>query len=145
MHQRFTDFITGITVCYKYIQRIKATEMTELGLKGSHGIYLFFLHHNPEGLTASQLCRLCSEDKAATSRGLAALQKMGYIQTDEKKYRSNILLTDAGHTVAQKIDHVVEQWVTFGGAKLTDEEREDFYQSLKIIAQSLQAHYDKLS
>lgn len=143
MLQRFTDFITGITVCYKHIQRIKASEMTELGLKGTYGIYLFFLHHNPDGLTASQLCQLCSEDKAATSRGLAALQEMGYIQTEPKKYRSKILLTDTGHAVAEKIDTIIEQWVTFGGAKLTDEERESFYHALKIIAQSLKTHYEK--
>lgn len=143
MLQRFTDFITGITVCYKHIQRIKATEMTELGLKGTYGIYLFFLHHNPDGLTASQLCQLCSEDKAAVSRGLAVLQDMGYIQTEAKKYRSKILLTDTGHAVAETIDTIVEQWVTFGGAELTDEERESFYYALKIIAQSLKTHYEK--
>lgn len=143
MLQRFTDFITGITFCYKHLQRVKTTEMTELGLKGTYGMYLFFLHHNPDGLTASQLCQLCCEDKAATSRGLAALQEMGYIQTEPKKYRSKILLTDTGHTVAEKIDTIVEQWVTFGGAELTDEERESFYHALKIIAQSLKEHYER--
>lgn len=145
MLQRFMDFIIGISVCYKHIQRIKATEMTEFGLKGAHGIYLFFLHHNPDGLTASQLSQLCGEDKAATSRGLAVLQEKGYIQTDEKKYRSNIRLTESGIEIAKKVDTIAEQWVTFGGDQLTNEERAAFYHSLKIISESLQKHYDGLS
>ena len=33
MIQRFDAFVSGITSCYKYIQRIKAMEMTEFGLK----------------------------------------------------------------------------------------------------------------
>ena len=87
MIQRFQAFVTGITVCYKYIQRIKSAEMTEFGLKGTHMMCLFFLHHQPEGLTAAQLCQLCAEDKAAISRTLATLQKNGYILAGEKKYR----------------------------------------------------------
>lgn len=145
MLQRFMDFITGITVCYKHIQRIKSTEMTEFGLKGAHGIYLFFLHHNPDGMTASQLSQVCGEDKAATSRALAILQEKGYIQTDEKKYRSNIRLTDSGHAIAEQIDRIAEQWVSLGGDNLTEEERESFYRALKIIAESLQKHCDELS
>lgn len=135
----------GVSICYKHIQRIKATEMTEFGLKGAHGIYLFFLHHNPDGLTASRLSQLCGEDKAATSRGLAILQEKGYIQTDEKKYRSNIRLTESGLEIAEKIDQIVEQWVALVGNQLTEKERAAFYHSLKIIAESLQKHYDGLS
>ena len=59
MLQRFETFVTGITTCYKCIQRIKSMEMTEFVLKGAHLMCLFFLHHNPEGLTAAQLCQLC--------------------------------------------------------------------------------------
>jgi hypothetical protein len=75
MNRRFQSFVTGITVCYKYIQRIKTLEMTEFGLKGAHVMCLFFLHQNPEGLMAAQLCQLCAEDKAAISRTLAVLQQ----------------------------------------------------------------------
>lgn len=54
MIQRFADFLTGITVCYKYIQRIKSAEMTELGLKGTHVACMFYLNHNPGGLTEEE-------------------------------------------------------------------------------------------
>ena len=95
MLNRFGAFVTGITACYKYIQRIKTQEMAELGLKGTHMPCLFFLSQNPEGMTAAQLCHLCDEDKAAISRTLAELETKGYLRTQTmsgKKYRAVVLL-----------------------------------------------------
>lgn len=137
MLQRFEAFVTGITVCYKYIQRIKSMEMTELGLKGTHAMCLFFLHHNPQGLTAAQLCQLCAEDKAAISRTLVCLQGKGYIRTGEKKYRFPLRLTEAGAHVAQQLDAQICQWVSFGGDGLSDEERSTFYKALSHISGNL--------
>lgn len=137
MLRRFEDFVTGITVCYKYIQRIKSLEMTEFGLKGTHVMCLYFLHHHVEGLTAAQLCQLCAEDKAAVSRTLAALQEKGFIVTGEKKYRAALRLTETGEAVAQRVDALIERWVDCGGDGLTDEERAVFYSALDHIAGNL--------
>ena len=93
MLQRFQSFVTGVTQCYKSIQKIKATEMTEFGLKGTHVMCLFYLSQHPEGLTAAQLSQMCAEDKAAISRTLAVLQERDYIQAGEKKYRAPLCLT----------------------------------------------------
>lgn len=138
MIQRFQSFVTGITVCYKYIQKIKSTEMTEFGLKGAHVMCLFFLHHNPDGLTPVQLTELCAEDKAAISRNIAFLQQKGYIAEGEKRYRAKVRLTDAGRVIAEKIDELIEQWVTFGGDGLSEEDRATFYAVLGAIAGNLQ-------
>ena len=100
MLQRFQSFVTGVTLCYKSIQKIKATEMTEFGLKGTHVMCLFFLSQHPEGLTAAQLSQMCAEDKAAISRTLAVLQEKGYIQAGEKKYRAPLRLTPAGQALS---------------------------------------------
>ena len=137
MLQRFESFVTGITVCYKYIQRIKSLEMTELGLKGAHAMCLFFLHHNPQGLTAAQLCQLCAEDKAAISRTLVYLKEKGYLHTGEKKYRFPLRLTEAGVRVARQLDSQICQWVGFGGDGLSDEERSVFYKALAHISGNL--------
>ncbi len=137
MIERFQSFVTGITICYKYVQRIKSAEMTEFGLKGTHVMCVFFLYHHPEGLTAAELCQLCAEDKAAISRTLATLQSKGYIQSGEKKYRAKITLTDSGVVLAKKVDTVIEQWVGFGSAGLEEEEREIFYHTLELISGNL--------
>lgn len=144
MIHRFQDFLTGITVCYKYIQRIKNAEMTEFGLKGTHVACMFYLHHNPDGLTAAQLCHLCAEDKASISRIVSELRSRGYIrQSSEKNYRAPLRLSEAGEEIAQKMIPLIESWVGIGGDGLSEEQREVFYQSLALIAGNLHAKLDE--
>ena len=142
--ERFQAFVTGISVCYKYIQKIKSLEMTEFGLKGAQAMFLFFLHSHPEGLTAAQLSQLCAEDKAAVSRSLASLLEEGYIVSDEKKYRSRIRLTQRGEEVACRIDQMIERWVESGGDGLTEPDRDVFYSSLELIANNLRGKIGEL-
>ena len=143
MIQRFDAFVSGITSCYKYIQRIKSLEMTEFGLKGTHVMCLYYLRQNPAGLTASQLCGLCAEDKAALSRAVTELRSRGYITSlSEKAYRAMLTLTSAGQEIARKFDNLIEGWVTAGGDGLTDEERSDFYKTLSAIAENLRTRIE---
>ena len=143
MLKRFQSFVSGITICYKYIQRIKSVEMTEFGLKGTHVMCLFFLWQNPEGLTAAQLSQLCVEDKAAISRTLAVLNEKEYICSEGKKYRAEIRLTEKGLEVTRKLEELIEQWVGFGGDGLTDEERTVFYRALGKISANLKGGIER--
>jgi DNA-binding MarR family transcriptional regulator len=146
MIQRFDAFVSGITSCYKYIQRIKSMEMTEFGLKGTHVMCLYYLRQNPAGLTASQLCGLCAEDKAAISRTVSELRSQGYITSlSQKAYRAMLTLTSAGQEIARKFDHLIEGWVTTGGDGLSDEERSDFYKVLSTIADNLRSRIESES
>ena len=137
MKDRFEAFITGMTVCYKYIQRIKSMEMTELGLKGTHVTCLFYLSNHPGGLTAAQLCQLCAEDKASISRTVADLRSRGYIGTSEKHYRESLRLTPEGEQAAAQMQPLIDRWVRAGGDGLTEEQRECFYKSLDVISNNL--------
>ena len=137
MIDRFQAFVSGITICYKYIQKIKTMEMTEFDLKGTHVMCIFYIRHSREELTAAQLCQLCAEDKAAISRTLVTLQEKGYVETGEKKYRAQIKLTEKGEKLASQIDGIIEQWVGFGGDGLTEEERNSFYHALDLISSNL--------
>ena len=143
MIQRFDAFVSGITSCYKYIQRIKSMEMTEFGLKGTHVMCLYYLRQNPAGLTASQLCGLCAEDKAAISRTVSELKTRGYITTlSEKAYRAMLTLTAAGQEVARKFDRLIEGWVNTGGDGLSEAERSDFYKTLSTITENLRTRIE---
>lgn len=143
MNQRFQNFLTGITVCYKYIQRIKNAEMTEFGLKGTHVACIFYLNHNPEGLTSAQLCALCAEDKASISRTVAFLREKGFIEpSGSKSYRAPLRLTDAGQEVAKQMEPVIEEWVGIGGIGLSDEQRASFYDTLALIADNLRSELE---
>ena len=137
MMREFEAFVTGITICYKFIQKIKMLEMTEFDLRGADMMCIYFLRRHPEGLTASQLSQLCTEDKGAISRTVATLQEKGLIATGEKKYRVPLYLTEAGAEIAQKVDEMVKRWVTFGSDGLSDEKRAAFYQTLDQISHNL--------
>lgn len=144
MIQRFEAFLTGITVCYKYIQRIKNAEMTELGLKGTHVACLFYLHHHADGLTSAQLCSLCCEDKATISRIVADLRGRGYIQqTSGKNYRMPLRLTEAGTAIAKQMDPLIESWVGVGGEGMSEQQREVFYESLSTISENLRSKLER--
>ena len=143
MINRFQAFVSGITICYKYIQKIKTMEMTEFGLRGTHVMCIFYIYHNEEDLTAAQLCQLCAEDKAAISRTLVTLQEKGYVEAGAKKYRAHIKLTEEGRILAKKIDGLIEQWVDCGGDGLTEEERNSFYFALNLISSNLREKLNK--
>lgn len=136
MLQRFESFVMGITSCYKYIQRIKAMEMEEYDLKGTHVMCLYFLHHH-DGLTAAELCRLCAEDKAAISRALATLREREYVCSEGKTYRAKWCLLPEGLKIAAHVDDLIAQWVALGGSGLSEEDRAAFYKTLGIIGDNL--------
>ena len=144
MIQRFQDFLSGITVCYKFIQRIKNAEMTEFGLKGTHVACMFYLNHTPEGLTSAQLCSLCADDKASISRTVAYLRQRGYIEAGSgRAYRTPLRLTEAGEEIARQMDPIIEEWVSIGGVGMTDEQRASFYDTLSLIADNLRKELEK--
>ena len=141
MKERFEAFITGVTVCYKYIQRIKNMEMTELGLKGTHLTCLFFL--SQQNYTAAQLCQLCAEDKASISRTVANLRARGYIAPSEKQYKAPLRLTEEGRKTASQLEPLIQRWVLQGGDGLTEQQRDVFYECLDIISANLRRKLEK--
>lgn len=140
MIHRFDDFVTGITVCYKYIQKIKSMEMEGFGLKGAHVMCLCYLHNNPDGLTAAQLSTMCAEDKAAISRTISELRAQGYVVSgSEKSYRAPLLLTESGEALYQNMLPIIEEWVSAGGDGLTAKGRTEFYAGLTLISDNLKS------
>ncbi len=142
MIQRFEKFTTGITRIYKSIQKIKKHKMSTLGLKGTHVMCLYYLSRHSEGLTASKLCQLCSEDKAGISRILADLEQKKLIRYEQneggKKYRAKALLTKEGLHESRKLTKLILRAVEVGGKGLAEKELEVFYRALFIIADNLE-------
>lgn len=141
MNDRYEIFTALIAKISRNIRKIKNQEMADYDLRSPHISYLYYLYSS-EGLTATDLCELCEEDKASVSRSLGYLEKKGYLTCESKsakRYKSPLLLTEkgkeAGRKIADKIDLVFNEI----GAKLTDEERRALYRSLNIISDGLEA------
>lgn len=142
MIRNFEKLCTGVNSIYKSIQKIKKSEMNSLGLSGKHVLPLYFLLNYPEGITAAGLCTRCNADKAGISRALAEMEEKGYIQFEDsgekKRYRSKVLLTDAGKEKAESMRQLIMRATWEGGQTITDEERVIFYRVLRIISGNLE-------
>lgn len=148
MKERFERFTILINRISRNIRKIKNEEMAEYHLRSSHISCLYYLY-TVKGLTATDLCERCEEDKATISRSLDYLETNGYLTCDSKsakRYKSPLLLTEKGmqigKQIADKINGVLDE-ISIG---LTEQERIDFYRSLTIISDSLDAvakKYDK--
>ncbi len=146
MEERFETFTVLIAKISRNIRRIKNYEMAEYKLRSPHISCLYYLYCT-EGLTATELCERCEEDKATISRTLDYLETNGYLTAETKsakRYKTPLLLTEkgreAGGKIAAKIDCVLKE--ISGG--LCEEERTSFYRSLSIISDSLETISSRL-
>jgi len=149
MIQRFETFTVLVNRISRNIRKIKNQEMAEYKLRSVHTSCLYYLY-TAEGLTATELCERCEEDKATISRALDYLESNGFLiceSKNAKRYKSTLVLTDKGNLVgkkiADKIDSVLEE-ISVG---LTDAERADFYRCLSIISQNIETvaqNYDSV-
>ncbi len=142
MIELFEIFTNNISVVYKGIQKLKNDDMKKFGLKGNHLMCLFYLDKYEEGLTASRLCELIGNDKAAVSRSLSELNSLGHIcyegEAGRKKYNTVIRLTEKGKSITallvEEICHRVDE-ISLQGMDL--EQRTALYRHLRTIANNI--------
>ena len=139
MNERFETFTVLIAKINRNIKRIKNQEMAQYELRSQHVSCLYYLYVT-QGLTATDLCERCDEDKASISRAIEYLEANGYVSCQSKsskRYKSPLLLTEkgaeAGKRIADKIDLVLE-WVS---RAMSEGERVEFYRNLTKISDEL--------
>lgn len=140
MKKRFETFTVLITKINRSIRKIKNQEMAEYNLKSPQISCLYHLYLS-DGLTATELCERCEEDKATISRSLDVLEKSGYIVCETagtKRYKSPLMLTERGKAVGEKIVDKVNRVLDAVGDGMSEDERITFYQHLTAICENLE-------
>ncbi len=139
MVERFEIFTVLLNRINRNIRKIKNKEMSNYELRSPHVSCIYYLYTS-EGLTATELCEKCEEDKATISRSLDYLEKNGYLickSNSKKRYNSPFELTErgirAGKRIADKIAAVLDE-ISVG---ISDEDRAVFYKSLNIISENI--------
>lgn len=141
MKKRFETFTVLLNRISRNIRKIKNQEMAEYNLRSAHISCLYYLYLS-EGLTATELCERCEEDKATISRALDYLETNGYLLCETqcaKRYKSPLVLTDKGITVGEKIAEKIDLVLDEISGGLTEEQRLEFYRCLTVISDSLEA------
>ena len=139
MEKRFETFTVLVNRISRNIRKIKNQEMAEYGLRSAHVSCLYYLY-TEKGLTATDLCECCEEDKATISRALEYLEGEGYLFCESKsakRYKSPLLLTEKGEQIAGLITDKINWVLKEVSTGLTEEQRLAFYSSLTIISDSL--------
>lgn len=141
--EAFSEYIVEMN---RYLQRIKEIEMNKLGLHAKHTMCLYYLGKHPEGLTPSELTKLCCEDKAAVSRALSQLENGGLIvrkiPENKRAYRTVYNLTEDGKAIVRRLNDRVEAALSGCCIDMADGKREEFYASLKTILGNLKAYVE---
>ncbi len=133
-------FTVSVSSIYHDIQKIQRSVMAGYGLKGPHARCLIALSHYPEGVTAAKLSLTYEKDKAAVSRTVAELERMGLVRRilpGGNRYRALLLLTEKGREIAQTVNSTAELAVERAGEGLCDEQRQVFYSVLGRISENL--------
>ena len=140
MKERFETFTVLITKIGRSIRKIKNQRMAEYSLRSPHVSCLYYLYSS-EGLTATDLCERCEEDKATISRSLDYLEENGYVIRGSKfsrRYKAPLTLTEKGRKVGHEIAESIEGVLSRVGSSLTEEERQSFYHNLAVISDDLE-------
>lgn len=146
MKERFETFTVLINRISRNIRKIKNAEMAEYDLRSVHISCLYYLY-TVKGLTATDLCERCEEDKATISRTLDYLEKNGYLICESrttKKYKSTFILTEKGREVGEKISDKIANVLDEVSGELSEGERIHFYRSLSLISERLDAIVQQL-
>lgn len=139
LQERFELFTVLFNRISRSIRKIKNMEMAEYNLRSAHISCLYYLYMK-KGLTATDLCERCEEDKATISRALDYLEKNEYLVCESKsakRYKSPFTLTEKGNEAGEKITKKINAVLDEISVGLTEEERIRFYKSLAIISNGL--------
>lgn len=145
MTERFETFTVLINRISRNIRKIKNQELAEFGLRSAHVSCLYFIY-KATSITATELCEKCEEDKATVSRALCHLEKNEFITCESKsakRYKSPLTLTEKGNLVGKKIADKIDGVLDEISDGLSDEQRKDFYRSLFIVSESIEAVLNK--
>ncbi len=137
---RFETFTLALSRLSAYWNKIAGEELAPYGLKGTHIVYLIALYKTDEGLTSAKLCEMCARDKAEVSRAIRIMEEKGLVRrenTTANGYRARITLTELGREMTFALRERIKLAVEKGGTGLTEEERENFYNSLETIGANL--------
>ena len=142
MEERYELFCALTTKISRSIKKIKNLETEEFGLRSPHVSCVYYLYI-ADGMTATELCERCEEDKASISRALDYLETNGFIVCESKsakRYKSPLHLTELGRSVGEKIHQRISRVLDEVSLVLTEEERVSLYRSLMLISESLEQY-----
>ncbi len=139
MINRYQHFAAFITFINRQLQRIERQVMEEYGLKGPHAQCLVIMSCHADGITVSQLSKICDKDKGGISRAISELDEDNLVTRNGENgnfYRAKLLLTEKGKKCADSVNEAAQKALEVAG--LEENDRKTFYNCLHMISRNLQ-------
>ena len=132
------NFLISNTV--KNMEKLKTKGMGDYGLSATHTLCIRHMYDSPDGLTRTELSRLCSVDRAQITRIIGELLAKGYVEEigSGSNYRKKCVLTDKGRDIARDIDERLDRVIQFVSGSIPRDRLEIFYQTLSEICNNLE-------
>ena len=138
--ERFEQFNTLISGIYRDIQKLKAKWTEPLGMKSVHIFWVYLLKNHPDGLTASELSQHSQSNRSLVSREIQELIDLGYVHSEQKskhrRYGQKLILTEAGHNVAERIRQASLQIQNQVNAGIPEADLITLYRTLSILMEN---------
>ena len=136
-YEKFTFFIEEVG---KLLHKISSDKMEQLGLKGSHALYLIMIEDSEGGITSAALSERCGRDKADVSRAINTMIKKGLVtkgDSSSTNYRAPITLTESGKCAVAKLRETAKSAVVYASRNVSEDDRRRFYETLEAIYANL--------
>ncbi len=138
---RFIRFSITMDTVLKKIQKYKNDRLSAYGLRSMHLMPMYCLFREDEGLTAVELAKKCSVDKAFISRITGDLKDLGYVDFTEKnttaQYKRHLCLTEEGREVMRCVNGLIGEAVEVITRGIPKEEIQTFYHVLYAFDNNL--------
>ncbi len=141
---RFLRFVLLVGEIQKNLQKVKWTNAVEFGLKGVHMVWMLELSLYPDGLSMSELAKLCMNDRALVSREISAMEQNGYITFEDSatggrhRYSAKLKLTERGRALAKEIEAAGRQIQESVNYNVSEEDLKIFYSTLEKLQVNFQ-------
>jgi DNA-binding MarR family transcriptional regulator len=134
----FSEISICIEKINKQISKIKRDKTARFGLKNAHFSCMLHIDITPDGLTSTELSRVCNVDKAFVSRTTTDLINGGFICINEKfndgrKYRNKYILTEKGKNVILDVKNALSEFFSELGGRLGKYEIDNFLKTVVAI------------
>ena len=140
-HDRYNDFNGLVSSAIKSMNKIKQKKMGEHELGSAHTACLLHIHARKDGVTQTELARLCEVDKAQISRVTSRLFERGFIEESPDSinnlYRKKYILSPKGKTVTDRIITSILEINRFVSKEIPPEDIAVFYRTFQTICDNL--------
>lgn len=138
---RFIRFSITMDTVLKKIQKYKNERLMAYGLRSMHLMPMYCLFRVEEGLTAVELAKKCSVDKAFISRITGDLKDLGYVgyteQNTTAQYKKHLALTEEGRKVMLRVNDLIGAAVEVITRGIPEGEIKTFYHVLNAFDNNL--------